>query len=390
MAEGFARKLAKPGFIVESFGVDPGQSVTDEALRVMSERDVDISGHVPKHLPADCFSQYDLVVFMHNRVLAEAANDVSFVGGFVMEKSEIWDIPDPMTGEMTYEAARDMLESNVIALLVKLRWLREDAWPSVAGSMQSRVDAAAEDVRGLANINFPWLDWVPCSDVDEQTMDALHPPQVRAAMGRRANEKTRQEAKRRINRLARELDTEGQDPKLPPHDQEEFRELARRLRASLPRDMSPESIGSTLRRLLEEWAARSEGRIIDLARNRILPLSDELDREMPSVHSTALLTQALGLYTNHQIFVCSSRIYRVITNHDGLSFDELLRVVIGHEIMHSVLDADLRGEVGEHVAQVLAASVFARNGRDDLLRQVKELSHLQPEEYSLTSAPRRF
>lgn len=109
MAEGLFNALAPAGWRAGSAGTDPGERVREEAVTVMREIGVDISGHVPKPLQAAMGPDVELVVGL----CAEEA--CPYVPG---ARSLHWPLPNPAGGDLTlYRTVRDDLADRIRALV---------------------------------------------------------------------------------------------------------------------------------------------------------------------------------------------------------------------------------------------------------------------------------
>lgn len=110
MAEGFARHWGSDSLRVSSGGPDPSSKIDENALKVMKEREVDISSQKPSKIDPDEVMEADLVVTMG------CGSEVcpAPTGGENIE----WDIEDP-SGESVekFREVRDEIEHRVKRLL---------------------------------------------------------------------------------------------------------------------------------------------------------------------------------------------------------------------------------------------------------------------------------
>ncbi|MFQ6012386.1 MAG: low molecular weight phosphatase family protein [Thermoplasmata archaeon] len=114
MAEGFARHHAARGVLVRSGGVTPASAVSPVAVRLMGERDIDISRHVPKEVDMAFASQAARIVTMGCRPEEACPAEV-------LDRAEEWSLPDPGgMGEDDARRLRDEIERRVQALLDEL------------------------------------------------------------------------------------------------------------------------------------------------------------------------------------------------------------------------------------------------------------------------------
>jgi len=118
MAEGWAKHLS-PQLDVYSAGTAPAKQVNPFALRVMSERGIDLSGHTPK-----TFSSIPQPIDLIVSVCRHAAENCPVIPG---AKTERWDLPDPAGATGTEEeimqifrSSRDDIERRVRELLQRI------------------------------------------------------------------------------------------------------------------------------------------------------------------------------------------------------------------------------------------------------------------------------
>ena len=112
MAEGFARVYGSDVMVAASAGLGPATRLSQNTVRAMEERGVDIKDHFPKSLQHLARMGFDIVVNMSGYELPFDP------GGSVL----YWAIPDPVA--MTYEKhceIRDQVEGMVMRLIIQLR-----------------------------------------------------------------------------------------------------------------------------------------------------------------------------------------------------------------------------------------------------------------------------
>ena len=127
MAEGFARRLLSENGVsslrVDSAGLDAfeGTPPTQETIEIMKARGVDITSHRSKPFNPR-LGKNDMVLTMtksqKERILAEhpaLAGRVFMLDEYAKNKPE--DIPDPFSGQVSYEQAADRIESSVKLVL---------------------------------------------------------------------------------------------------------------------------------------------------------------------------------------------------------------------------------------------------------------------------------
>jgi arsenate reductase len=114
MAEGFARHYARQRNLnveIHSAGTHPAGYVHADAVAVMREKGIDISGQSSKGVDPEELKDFDYVIAMG--CLDYNVCPVNFGG-----VSEDWGIPDPIgRGLEFYRKVRDMIEEKVLKLL---------------------------------------------------------------------------------------------------------------------------------------------------------------------------------------------------------------------------------------------------------------------------------
>ena len=108
MAEGFARELGKGKIAAYSAGTEPSGKVNENAIKVMQEKGIDISGQSSKTLDA-LPAEIDLLVTMGCGVACP----------FVPAKArEDWGLDDPVGKPLDeFRRIRDIIEEKVRNLL---------------------------------------------------------------------------------------------------------------------------------------------------------------------------------------------------------------------------------------------------------------------------------
>ena len=111
MAEGFARAVAKFPLRVASAGTRPDSRVDPNAVAVMAEVGIDISGQVPKLIDIGSVADYDYVIIMG--CSAQGICPANFLG-----VTADWNIPDPKgMGIEEFRRVRDLIRAHVDTLL---------------------------------------------------------------------------------------------------------------------------------------------------------------------------------------------------------------------------------------------------------------------------------
>ncbi len=112
MAAGFANHYGADVLIAESAGVSPLPTPARETREIMSEVNVDISGHMPRWYDPQMASSYDLVVNMSGMRLP----------GKPPRETVEWEVEDPYRQPpAVYRRVRSDIESRVMLLILRLR-----------------------------------------------------------------------------------------------------------------------------------------------------------------------------------------------------------------------------------------------------------------------------
>lgn len=112
MAEGFARSIGGSRVQARSGGTEPAGGVAPEAVAVMAEKGIDLSGHVCQGIDGLWLRDCDLVV-----TLGLGPGDAAAFAG---KPLEAWDVPDPRGKPVEeYRRLRDHLEHRVGLLLAE-------------------------------------------------------------------------------------------------------------------------------------------------------------------------------------------------------------------------------------------------------------------------------
>ena len=110
MAEGFARHL---GLEAESAGTLPAPGVSREAVRVMAEKGIDISGHAPKVLDWGRLDSFDKTITMGCGVAESCPS---------LRTDEDWGLDDPVGQDIeVFRRVRDEVEERVRELAGRAR-----------------------------------------------------------------------------------------------------------------------------------------------------------------------------------------------------------------------------------------------------------------------------
>ena len=116
MAEGFANHYGRDVLTATSSGLAPTPAIPLDTVEAMSEKNIDVSGHVPSRYEPFEAMDYDLVVNMAGFKLP---------GPPVPKEVWEWDVDDPYGDPIeAYRIVRDDLEHRVMRLILDLRRLK--------------------------------------------------------------------------------------------------------------------------------------------------------------------------------------------------------------------------------------------------------------------------
>ncbi len=111
MAEGLAGKYGADVMFAQSAGLAPIQRVDPLGIKVMQDRNIDISEAFPKGPEAVDPQSFDLIVNMSGSRMPSMTVPI-----------EEWKIPDPIGGtEEDFRKTADLLEQQVMRLVLQLR-----------------------------------------------------------------------------------------------------------------------------------------------------------------------------------------------------------------------------------------------------------------------------
>ena len=114
MAEGFARHLGKDKIKVKSAGTKPAKEVNPQAIDVMKEKGIDISGQSPTILTPEMVKEADYCISMGCGV--EESCPANLYNRF-----EDWELEDPWGQDIeVYRKTRDKIEVLVKQLLKEI------------------------------------------------------------------------------------------------------------------------------------------------------------------------------------------------------------------------------------------------------------------------------
>jgi len=131
MAEGFARLYGSDVLQAWSAGVAPAPIIQPSTVKVMGQKNIDISAHSTKSIHEFELNDFDLIVNM------------SGLGKLpVGLQTEVltWNVPDPMTqSEEVYIQVREQIESLVMQLILDLRRKLKNASASAFAPSPLRI-----------------------------------------------------------------------------------------------------------------------------------------------------------------------------------------------------------------------------------------------------------
>lgn len=112
MAEGFARKYGADVMEPHSAGLYPARMVAPLTMKVMLEKNVDVSSHFPKGLEGIPPGPFDIVINMSGQKMPVSQGATA----------EEWKVPDPigLSADVFREIAND-IEQRVMRLVLLLR-----------------------------------------------------------------------------------------------------------------------------------------------------------------------------------------------------------------------------------------------------------------------------
>lgn len=113
MAEAFANKYGGDKFVVSSAGNKPAETVNPIVVKVMKEKDLDISTNFPKLLTFQMAQDSDLIVTM-------GCNDQGICPGPFFKPTVDWKLEDPKGKPIEkVREIRDQIENQVKDLIRK-------------------------------------------------------------------------------------------------------------------------------------------------------------------------------------------------------------------------------------------------------------------------------
>jgi arsenate reductase (thioredoxin) len=112
MAEGFANHYGSDVLIATSAGLSPIPATPQYTIEAMKEKNVDVSGHVPRRFDPFPAADYDIIVNMAGFELP----------GPAPKQLIEWQVNDPYScTPPVYRKVRDDLEQRVMRLILDLR-----------------------------------------------------------------------------------------------------------------------------------------------------------------------------------------------------------------------------------------------------------------------------
>jgi protein-tyrosine-phosphatase len=118
MAEAFARVHGSDVLVASSAGLFPAKGLPPDTLRAMKEKNLDLSGQVPKGVVDLDGAKFDLILNMSGFPLPP-------IGGAIVRE---WEVPDPIVMDYKrHRAVRDQIETLVMGLIRELRLEKQEA-----------------------------------------------------------------------------------------------------------------------------------------------------------------------------------------------------------------------------------------------------------------------
>jgi len=112
MAAGYAQALGGDRVDIRSAGSEPADQINPNAIAVMAEEGIDITGNVPKILTTDAVRESDVVITM-------GCGDTCPI--FPGKRYEDWELTDPAGQPIeVVREVRDDIKSRVEALLAEI------------------------------------------------------------------------------------------------------------------------------------------------------------------------------------------------------------------------------------------------------------------------------
>jgi len=111
MAEGFARKYGSDVILAQSAGLGPASYVDPLTIKVMAEKNIDLSESFPKGLNEVAPDQFDLIVNISGSKLPSISIQV-----------EDWNVRDPVgQSEQVFRDTANIIEQLVMRLILEFR-----------------------------------------------------------------------------------------------------------------------------------------------------------------------------------------------------------------------------------------------------------------------------
>lgn len=114
IAEAFLKRLAGDRLCVISGGTRPVSHIDSNAVQVMREKDIDISGNKPKAIQPSALKDFDYVITM-------GCGEDDICPANFSGKTIDWDLPDPKGKDVEFaRRVRDEIEERVRRLLKEM------------------------------------------------------------------------------------------------------------------------------------------------------------------------------------------------------------------------------------------------------------------------------
>lgn len=109
MAAALANHYGKDVLQAESAGISPAISLSPYTRKVLTEKQIEMGNHLPRHIDEVGIQKFDLIVNMSGYQLPGI-------------KTVDWMVADPYGGPIQgYRTARDRIEMLVMQLILKMR-----------------------------------------------------------------------------------------------------------------------------------------------------------------------------------------------------------------------------------------------------------------------------
>jgi hypothetical protein len=243
-------------------------------------------------------------------------------------------------------------------------------------NMQARLKSIGQAVEDGYRHAFCRNDLAPCNLVSEYEIDKMMPPEIREMNKKASRRFTKKEAKALVEKAIQWRES-PENVAAVAHERKLLDLIEKLLTQS---DMADEEKMEELtifghRNQLSPEIMRASRGLLKAAIDQAKEASERKEVDFG-------VFTCMGCYAGGEVYLCLSRIENVAARH-GLDSDGLIHKVWVHEQAHAMLTADTSREISEHLAQMITATVFKKQGRDDLLDSMEAMSEHQPAEYGM-------